>query len=389
MELIVYAPVWGQSGFEQLSRGLVLALDQMGVNVELRPAYEWNAERVGLSQNKMSRLIRMVNTRVSQEAPHVIYQLPRAQAVHPKAPIICLTLFETDRCPKPWLESLNRMDKVLVFSEFNRKGWSESGIKEEIIDNLPPAIDSFQYNPIGPRFQIENKKGFTFLTSGDFTERKNFEAVIEAFVKEFSEREPVTLIMKCHFGGFVKKHRRDCMNRLRDIVNRFNQKDPPRILFYGDKISDHAMAALYRSVDAFVLTSRGEGLGFQYLESMASGIPIIHAGWSAHTDYLNQFNSYPVDYSLGIIDDPNYIVKCPQALNSQWCQVDIGDLRNAMRHVVNNYGEAKEKATLALDQVREMTWHRMAVEFIKQIVNLYPPKPKPQPVEKEMETVSV
>ena len=148
------------------------------------------------------------------------------------------------------------------------------------------------------------------------------------------------------------------------------------------------MAALYRSVDAFVLTSRGEGLGFQYLESMASGIPIIHAGWSAHTDYLNQFNSYPVAYQLNVIDDPNYIVKCPQALNSQWCQVEITDLRNAMRHVVNNYGEAKEKAKLALEQVREMTWQKMAIEFIKQVVNLYPPKLKPKLVEREMETVS-
>lgn len=384
MELIFYAPVWGQSGFEQLSRGLILALDQMGVEIELRPATDWNAEKVGLSQTTVSRLLRMMNKKVNPLAPHVIYQIPRGQPVTPDAPTICYTLFETDRCPQPWIHQFLQMDKIFVFSEFNRKGWSESGIPEEKIAALPAAVDSFTFNPNGPRLSIQNKKGFVFMTSGDFTERKNFEAVIEAFVKEFNGDEAVTLVIKSHFGGFVKRHRRDCINRFKDIASTFAGDNPPRILFWGDKISEHAMAALYRSVDAFVLTSRGEGLGMQYLESMATGIPIIHADWSAQTDYLNAFNSYPVAATLKVIDDPNYIVKCPQALNNKWCQVNIDDLRSAMRHVVSNYGEAKEKAQKAMAWSQDATWANMAVAFIKEIVNLYKPRITPIPLKKEV-----
>ena len=380
MELIFYAPVWGQSGFEQLSRGLILALDQMGVDIELRPAQEWNAERVGLSQSVLSRLVRMTNTRVNPLAPHVIYQLPKGQPITKDAPSICYTLFETNRCPQPWMHSLMQMDKILVFSEFNRKGWIESGIPENKIASLPPAVDSFVYNPDGPRMSISNKKGFVFLTSGDFTERKNFEAVLEAFVKEFNGSEAVTLLIKSHFGGFIKRHRRDCINKFKEIAQRFAGDNPPRILFWGDKISEQAMASLYRSADAFVLTSRGEGLGMQYLESMASGIPVIHADWSAHTDYLNAFNSYPVAATTHIIDDPNYISKCLAALNSKWCQVNIDDLRCAMRHVVSNYGEAKDKAAKSLEWAREATWANMAVAFISEIVNLYKPKLRPVPI---------
>lgn len=373
MELIVYAPIWGQSGFEQLSRGLFLALDQMGVQIELRPAEDWNSERVGLPQDVVNRLTRMTNTRVCELAPHVIYQLPRGQAAHKDAPKICYTLFETDRCPKPWVDALNRMDRVFVFSEFNRKSWSKSGIKEEKIRSLPPAVDSFVYTPTGPRYQITDSKGFTFLLSGDFTERKNFEAVLEAYTKEFDGDEAVTLIVKGHYGGFIKRHRRDCLEKLQNISKAFAGKNPPRILFWGDKISDQAMAALYRSVDCFVLTSRGEGLGMQYLEAMATGIPVIACDWGAQTDFLNQENSYPVASSLNWIDDPNYIAKCLQALNSKWCQVHIGDLQNAMRHVVSNYGEAQEKADIALEWVRTQTWQGMAIEFIRHVLELYGP----------------
>ena len=122
------------------------------------------------------------------------------------------------------------MDRLLVFSEFNRRCWIDSGIQDSKIAALPPAIDSFIYNPEGPKLHIKNRKGFVFLTSGDFTERKNFEAVIEAYVKEFNASDPVTLVMKCHYGGFTKKFRRDCSARIKDIAARFNPSRAPRIL---------------------------------------------------------------------------------------------------------------------------------------------------------------
>ncbi len=384
MELIAYAPVWGQSGYEQLSRGLLLALDQMGVEIELRPAYEWNQERIGMPQQVLNRLMRMARQRVSPLAPHLVYQLPKGQALAPKAPTICYTLFESDRCPTPWLDALNTMDRILVFSEFNREAWARTGIPEQKIGRLPVAVDSFVFTPDGPRMAIENARGYTFLCSGDFTERKNLEAVIEAFVKEFKAGEEVTLIFKCHYGGFTKRFRRDCLNRLKTSARMFQQNGCPRILFWGDKVSEQAMAALYRSVDCFVLASRGEGLGMQYLEAMASGVPIIHCNWSAQTDYLDARNSYPVNFTLKLMDDPNYIVKCPQALNSKWAQVDIDDLRRTMRHVFENREQARKKAGWALAWAREQTWQRMALALIGEVVNMFAPKDESQGKKEEV-----
>lgn len=374
MELIVYAPVFGQSGYEQLSRWLLMALDQIGVNIELRPSTDFNPEVIGLSGNEMSRLRRMIQTRVTPWAPTLIYQLPKGQPVHKEAPAICYTLFETDRCPSPWKQALLEMDRILVFSEFNRQGWIESGIPENKIGALPVAVNSFLYHPDGPRYEIENRKGFLFLTSGDFTERKNFEAVIEAYVKEFSADEDVTLLFKVHYGGFVKRFRRECANKIRECAHRFSD-NPPKILFYGDKISNYAMAALYRTADCFVLASRGEGLGMQYLEAAACGIPIICSDWGAHMDYLDETNSYPVKSFLRLIDDPNYIVRCPQALNSKWCQVDIDALRKTMRYVFGGVdgrvGEPKERAARCLKMVWGFTWQKMALALIREVVNIY------------------
>ena len=128
-------------------------------------------------------------------------------------------------------------------------------------------------------------------------------------------------------------------------------------------------------------------MGLQLLEAIASGLPIIASDWSAHTDYLDQSNSYPVSSYLKIIDDPNYIVKCPQALNSKWCQVYIEDLQMAMRHVMDNYGEAQSKARIALDWVRHQTWQKAAISFVSEVVNMY--RPVSQKSKKEEEKVLV
>ena len=380
MELIWYGPVWGQSGMEQVTRQLLGALDQLGVQIELRPDTHWNAERVGLPPMLLRRLARMTTQRVTPYAPHVICQLPKGQPIAPDAPTLCYTLFETDRCPGPWVHALRSMDRVLVFSDFNRMAWGQTGLEADRVGALPPAVDSFVYTPDGPRVTITNAKGFVLLLSGDYTERKNFEAVIEAYVKEFHAAEPVTLVIKAHYGGFAKRHRRDVRDRIATVAARFARAgDVPRILFWGDKVSDWTMAALYRSVDAFVLTSRGEGLGLQYLEAMASGVPVIAADWGAQADYLDATNALLVKSSLKVIDDPNYILKCPQALNSQWCHVSIDDLRDALRSVVTRYPEAQAKAQRARAWVRGQTWHRAAVAFIREVLTMYDGR-RPAPV---------
>jgi glycosyltransferase involved in cell wall biosynthesis len=46
--------------------------------------------------------------------------------------------------------------------------------------------------------------------------------------------------------------------------------------------------SLYRSVDAFVLPSRGEGWGRPYMEAMSMGLPVIATNWSGPTEFVNE-----------------------------------------------------------------------------------------------------
>ncbi len=63
-------------------------------------------------------------------------------------------------------------------------------------------------------------------------------------------------------------------------------------------VAQRDMPSVYRSMDCFVLATRGEGWGRPIAEAMAMGLPAIATAWSGPTEFMNKSNSYPLDFTL-------------------------------------------------------------------------------------------
>ena len=374
MEIIAEMPVFGQSGWELLCRSLLLALDKLGVKIQLNPKMEWNAEKCPLPDEDFSRLMRMTKYKANQSVAnaHLLHQAPSEEYLrtgwHNDVVKVCISLFETDRCPAPWIYKLNKMTETWVFSEFNRKGWEESGVRN--VGVMPFAIDTDLFNPNVIPIKPVGKKSYAFITNGDFTERKFFEGLVEAFITEFSNQDDVCLIFKSHFGGFTRQHKLDVVNRIRQVVMRFNKGNPPRILLLGEKVPYESMPSFYTMGDCFVLISRGEGLGLPYAEALACGVPVIASNWGGHLQFLNESNSYLVGATAHIIDDMEYIRKCMIALNHSWATPNVGSLRNLMRFVVMLPELAKIKGLIGRKDMEKRDWQRVAIWIINRVLEL-------------------
>lgn len=365
-ELLWHGPIWGQSGYEVLTRGILVALDKIGIKVKIDEAKTWNRENISMPWEIKSRLERMCNNQISQNAPVIMHQ--KEQDIHILKGVkkYCYTLFETDHLPKQWIEGLLKMDGVFTFSNFNRDCWIAN-------DNFPAnKLHVLQWGVddvfIDNQKQVEilNARGYKFLANGDFVERKNFEILLTAYIEEFNPNEDVTLILKTHYGGFTQVHKDALLKTLKNFVYKLS-KTPPKILFFPDKIMQEDMAILYKSCDCLVMPSKGEGLGLPVLEAMAAGLPVIAADGSSLKEL--PFAGIRIPCKSEIIDSVSFIQKCPHALNHKWVNIGIDDLRNAMRQMFRVPGEGKNlgKANRELVLHGGRSWHNAAIKMIKVI----------------------
>jgi len=119
---------------------------------------------------------------------------------------------------------------------------------------------------------------------------------------------------------------------------------------------------LYKSVDAFVLPSKGEGWGRPQVEAMSMELPTIATYWSGPTEFMTYDNSYPLNYSrLEPVDDS----AGPGTKGHKWVLPSKFHLRKLMRHLVDNPEEGRMKGK----QARQDLINNYSVERVSQIVN--------------------
>ncbi len=156
-------------------------------------------------------------------------------------------------------------------------------LKQSIVQNIKPnkeiyvvsnMIDkSFTYQPVVPH------DGFVFSAVGRLTLPKNYQTLIEAFIKAFDSEEKVYL----RIGGDGEQ--RNELQTLIDSAGRQHQ-----ITLLGNLTREQTVTE-YVNCDSFALSSAWETYGLVYREALAIGRPIVttdHGGFSKsewHNEY--------------------------------------------------------------------------------------------------------
>lgn len=261
---------------------------------------------------------------------------------------------------------MNQFDGILVPSRHNKEALRNSGVKVPIYI-VPHGVNTRLYSPANPKFNLGEHQGkFVFVSVFSFQHRKNPEMLLRAYWQEFSQKDRVLLLIKTN--GFDQDEGGDW---IKNKILRYKEqlalphKTAPLMLI-TKRISDASLRKIYASGNAFVLPTRGEGVGLPFLESISSGVPVITTAWGGQMDFLTKGNSFFVKYNLrnpaASMKEKHCISRKFSHLFAQkgqlWAEAELHDLRMQMRRAYANPQLCKQKGKQGRQDALNLSWDR-------------------------------
>src|SRR3954447_5116129 len=349
LPLVWFGSLREPSGYADEARTYLLALEAGGYSPVAREL-TWSKLDAGVSGPQLAAIERAVARRQPQgDHVWVHHLVPHpGQTDVPGAANVVRTMFETDRIPASFKARLLSADEIWVPTTFNVDTFQRGGIPAERLRVLPETIDVdlFARDGVEP-WPIDGRRGFTFLTNFDFTDRKGWDLLLDAWAEAFAADDDVCLVLKClSLHGLSEADIRD------RITARLGGRSTAPILVETAVLPIAAVPRLYAAADAFVMASRGEGWGRPYMEAMAMGLPTIGSRWSGNLAFMDDDNSWLVD-GVVVPVAPDAQRPTPLYNGHRWFEPDHDALVAVLREVARNGTEERARANAARESLLE------------------------------------
>jgi glycosyltransferase involved in cell wall biosynthesis len=239
----------------------------------------------------------------------------------------------TTRLPGRWAKTCEPFDEVWVPTAAARSAFVAGGVDAERVRVVPAGVDGDRFSAEAQPLAIA-EAGFIFLSVFDWTLRKGWDVLVDAYLDEFSTDDDVALVLKpttATLGVSAQQAATALEARIRDRGHD-PEAIPELVLEWGD-LPAESMPSLYRTAQCFVLPTRGEGYGRALLEAQACAVPAIATDWGAAAELLptgSPLRLHGIESAV-----PEAAAREVPALTRQrWAEPDAAHLRELMRAAV-------------------------------------------------------
>ena len=343
---ILYAFFANQSGYSQAAQSYILALHQSD-NYDIRlHMFGGKPARPAISDERYELFMKMEKKQDKKERILIYHCIPTIQRRLKRIENIRKKIgFATYEClspPNRWIQILNKNDAVITPSQFNYRIFAHTQLKRPLY-YIPHCLDINIYNEdVEP---LKNFNKFTFLFMGTWKIRKGYKQLVEAWLKEFTDKDGVQLVIKTDKIQAAKRYVEKIQKQLGI------SKGIAPILFENKVFDEKELPKFIKSFDCFVSPSLGEGFCIPGLQCMALKIPVVITNFSGCLDYAN-------GETATLIEPDGFVFyrdmdRIPQFRNKKWAFVSVKKIREAMRFVLNNKEIVKNKSENGYNYVRE------------------------------------
>jgi len=403
--LVFQGPIFTRSGYGDHCRDLMKSLRKMDkYDIKIIPLRWGNTP-----QNQVdgeSDFGRWMLERVIPQLefkPDVFIQVSVANEFEPKGEYnIGVTAgVETTICPKDFIDGCNKMDLIIVPSNFTKQNIGGTVYQQQDqasgqivgelrvtkpIQVLFEGVDTDIFSKGTGKDILENvKEDFNFLIVGHWLkgdlgqDRKDIGMAIKTLATVFqylpADKKP-GIIVKTSHAGFSVIDREGTREKLDAILKPFGDKCPSVYLIHGD-MEETDMSNLYHhpKVKAMVSFAKGEGYGRPMAEFTLTGKPIIASGWSGHMDFLPPEHAVLLEGSLTPVHESAADQFCMK--EAQWFTVNYSTAANKLYDVYKNYDiYLKQSEGLKENTKSKFTLDKMHDKFLEILETNTKSKPK-------------
>lgn len=360
MKINFIGAVYSPSGYGEFSRYFIHALDSIGLNVNVEAIMlDANLQKdfgvKGATVKKLTKKMRKPDINIINMLPIFFPRFRKPGCLN-----LGFTMWEADKLPSSWVKACNEMDAILVPCSWNKVVFETSGVNVPIYVVTPGVVS----DEMPALKEKPESKTFNFYSIFQWSERKDPQGLIRAFVSEFSNGEDVSLILKTYRVARLPNDGDLITNDVRNIVEDLNIKNPPKIKLLTKILSKGDMDKLHLNSHCFVLPHRGEGWGMPHMEAMTFGNPVIATNYSGNTDFMTSTNSYLLNYTTTPATSMKWLAQWYDG-TMMWAQADLGDLKSKMREVFSNRELAKEKGLLGRSDIVERFNEKTSADQLK------------------------
>ena len=341
VEVKIRGSFYEAGGYAKVNRNLAFGLSASNIKVQADPISKM---KYGLNEQEAMLLSKLKNP-VSKDAIIIDSMIPSMTEMCRGKYRILYTTIEAASMPKQFEEIMNMYNEIWVTSDFCKEVISQYKINVPVYI-IPASININLYNENCKSYEFDPKlKDFVFISVFGWGYRKGYDVLLRSYLEEFSGNDNVSLLLRVGLPYDTGRN-----NIVKDTVEKFIKKyggkNPAHIARCSRVFTDSDMPSIYKACSAYVLFTRGEGFGLPYAESSLCGLPVIATNHSGHTMFMNKDNSYLIDVDeiseiqQGLMDVHYWDNQKFPLLTSDKV---IKDARDTMRHVYENYDEAKKK----------------------------------------------
>ena len=299
---------------------------------------------------------------------------------------INLAVWETNKIPREYVRTheYQNPNAIITSSKWNKDAFDEYVDDCYVVPHLIEEPES-DHDPLNLPFDLQNT--FTIFASSQWSRRKGFDTLLQAFISEFGQQDDVRLLLKTYPS--VEARSVDAIQNevkfYRDIIRIPNKVN--NILLMPNFMSEERINWLYDKCDVFALLTRGEGFSLPIAEALMRGKPVVVPKEGGHIDYIHPDSAFFVD---GTWDTCVSIVP-PYDIDGEWYECSIKDARKKLREAYNCWktGTLHKKGSAGREHILNSNYDPISVgsrfvEVLKEVDKKAPKATKISKLKKQV-----